>query len=84
MRAVMCKWVKYVLTAGVVVITAGVDVVNQVFMGVIDPAVNHGDVDAFTLDACRPNIFDINVFVVAIVQVPLASVQRIADLRIVQ
>ena len=84
MRTVVEPWVINVPVAGVVVIEVGIDVINQVLMGVVEPAVDHGDVDAFSLDACRPNIFHINVLVVAIVQVPLASVQGVADLRVAQ
>ena len=43
----------YVPQAGVVEVSAGVDVVLQVLVGVVHPIVDHGDVYAFTHDAVR-------------------------------
>ena len=80
----MLEGLIYVPQARVVEVKAGVDVVLQVLMGVVHPVVDNGDVDAFSLYAVRPDGFDVDVPIVGTVQMPLARVQGIVDLRVVQ
>ncbi len=53
-------------------------------MGRVQPVVHHGHGDPLALDALRPGGLDADVRVVRAVEVPLARIQGVVDLRIVQ
>ena len=53
-------------------------------MGRVHPVVHHGHGDALAPGALRPGGLDVDVRVVGALQVPLARIQGVVDLRIVQ
>ena len=80
-------YVMAITNAGIVVVVeGGIDVWGKVLMGVVHPVINHGDVDPCAIDALHPYSFDIDVFSapLLIAQVPLAAVERVVNLGVVQ
>ena len=68
----------------VVVVSGGVDVVGQVFVGKVHPVVDYGYVHTLSPVPLSPNPIDVYVLTPGIGEVPLAGVKGIADLRVVQ
>ena len=83
-RAVVLQRGVYAAAARVVVIAGCVYIVLEVLMGEVHTVVHDGDVDAISRDAFRPGGFCVDGPSDKTVQVPLACVQRVADLRVVQ
>ena len=76
-RAVMVEATIDVLVAAVVDVEARVDVVFEVFMGVVHPVVDHGDIDALSLNSVSPDGSEVDVLPIRTAQVPLTGIQRI-------
>lgn len=73
-----------VFVSAVVEVELCVDVFLQVLMSIVHPVVDHGDTDALTVYAIRPHGPEVDILSNRTAQMPLAYVQRIADLRVIE